>query len=101
MSMTKEEEKAYMAGGEYAWTRMMMMCLRHLGAHGERTRESLLAELIEARRQLRQLCEDFGDNNFDDELHLGDAIEKHLGRHLYGGDIDAIQSKIKRALNDD
>ncbi|KKM67974.1 hypothetical protein LCGC14_1465690 [marine sediment metagenome] len=31
---------------------------------------------------LRQVCEDHGDNDWPDNLHLADVIEKHLHRHL-------------------
>jgi hypothetical protein len=33
-------------------------------------------------RQLRIICADYGDNDWPDNLHLGDAIEKHLARYL-------------------
>ena len=32
---------------------------------------------------LRSICEDHGDNDWDETLHLSDVIDKHLGRHLY------------------
>lgn len=36
---------------------------------------------IEAiRAQVRFACRDLGDNDWPDDLHLGDAIEKHLAR---------------------
>lgn len=31
---------------------------------------------------LRSICEDYGDNDWDDNLFLADVIEKHLHRHL-------------------
>ena len=31
---------------------------------------------------LRRVCEVHGDNDWPDDLHLGDVIEKHLARHL-------------------
>jgi hypothetical protein len=34
-------------------------------------------------RQLREVCGDYGDNDWPDNLHLGDVIEKHLARNLY------------------
>ncbi len=36
-----------------------------------------------AVKMLRQLCADFGDNDWPDDLHLADVIDKHLGDHLY------------------
>ena len=32
---------------------------------------------------LREVCRDYGDNDWADDLHLYDVIEKHLARHLY------------------
>lgn len=34
-------------------------------------------------KMLRDVCADFGDNDWADELHLADVIEKHLARHLW------------------
>lgn len=31
---------------------------------------------------LRLACEDHGDNDWPDDLHLADVVEKHLVRHL-------------------
>lgn len=42
----------------------------------------LQEERAETVMQLRELCAEFGDNDWPDELHLGDVIDKHLGRHL-------------------
>lgn len=32
---------------------------------------------------LRILCGDFGDNDWLDDLHLADVVEKHLSKHLH------------------
>jgi hypothetical protein len=32
---------------------------------------------------LRELCGHFGDNDWTDDLHLADVVEKHLGKHLH------------------
>lgn len=45
-----------------------------------RSYESLAAEILTARRQLRIECGDLGDNDWPDNLHLSDVIEKHLAR---------------------
>lgn len=42
----------------------------------------LQIERDDAIKTLRQLCAEFGDNDWDDSLHLSDIINKHLGRHL-------------------
>lgn len=41
------------------------------------------AERKETIMVLRILCKYFGDNDWDENLHLADIIDKHLGRHLY------------------
>jgi hypothetical protein len=40
-------------------------------------------ERADAVRELREICEDFGDNDWEDDLHLADVIGKHLGNALY------------------
>ena len=35
--------------------------------------------------QLRIACDDFGDNDWGENLHLVDVIDKHLVRHLWAG----------------
>jgi hypothetical protein len=81
--MNEKEERIYIDGERAAWRMMLGECLRHLEPSEEKSRAQLVIELDEARVQLRHLCEEFGDNDFEDDLHLGDAIEKHLGKHLY------------------
>ena len=39
-------------------------------------------ERHEVLEMLRQVCEEHGDNDWPDDLHLADVIEKHLWRHL-------------------
>jgi len=31
---------------------------------------------------LRMVCDDHGDNDWSNELHLADVVEKHLANHL-------------------
>jgi hypothetical protein len=47
-----------------------------------RTAEQYEAERKEAIAKLREVCEEFGDNDWEDSLHLADIIEKHLYLHL-------------------
>jgi len=48
----------------------------------ERRYVGLVAQLEETRAALRRVCEEHGDNDWRDDLHLADVVEKHLGRHL-------------------
>jgi hypothetical protein len=84
--MTDKEEKYWIQGRKSAWLSLLRICLTELGYDNEelRDRHSWIMEREEALVQLRELCEDFGDNDFPDDLHLGDAIEKHLGKYLWG-----------------
>jgi hypothetical protein len=84
MSMNEKEELAYGVGARSAWTRMLQTALKELG-HDAPDSASLLIEREEAVAALRSLCADFGDNDWPDDLHLADVIEKHLGKHLHSG----------------
>ncbi len=86
--MTEQEEQLYIQGSNAAWRQMLSTCLANmpgeLGAP-DRMLAARTAELHDVRAQLRELCAEFGDNDWPDDLHLGDVIEKHLGRHLRDG----------------
>ncbi len=79
--MTPDEERAYESGGRMAWTQMLQLCIKNLG-YEARDRAGWISEREQAVTQLRILCEEFGDNDWPDDLHLADVIEKYLGRHL-------------------
>lgn len=55
----------------------------------ENEREKAFQAMAQERAQvvvlLRELCADFGDNDWPDNLHLYDVIEKHLARRLHEG----------------
>lgn len=82
--MTESEERAYMDGGRFAWRAMFFKCLAELGYTDEDCAVGrVISQLEDTRAALRILCEDFGDNDWGDSLHLADVVDKHLGRHLY------------------
>lgn len=69
------------------WLFMLRECLHQLGVDDpEAQKASWVLERQEVVVALRQLCADFGDNDWPDELHLGDVIDKHLGDYLYRGE---------------
>jgi hypothetical protein len=41
---------------------------------------------------LRELCLEFGDLRWADDLHMADIINKHLGVHLY----EARRSRMEK-----
>lgn len=80
--MNADEERAYVCGSNAAWRSMLGQCMRELNITGG-TVESLTKERIDVVLLLRRVCAEFGDNEWPDELHLCDVIEKHLARHLH------------------
>jgi len=79
--MNEREEEIYMRGETMAWLSMLRRCLRALRI--EDTTETKLAELVAERQAaietLRQIAENGGgDNDWTNELHLSDIIEKHM-----------------------
>lgn len=81
--METEEEVAYEQGNRAAWLAMLSQCLMQLGyATPEAAQVAWVPEREQAVAQLRMLCGDFGDNDWDNNLHLADIIDKHLGKYL-------------------
>lgn len=79
--MNEAEEAAYMRGRKAVYREMLGTALRHLGGE-DLTREQLIEERAEAIAALRSVCDDHGDNDWKDDLHLADIISKHLADHL-------------------
>lgn len=78
-----EHDRAYTEGSRMAWRQMLAECVRQLGYDDpEATKVNWIAEREAAIAALRSACEEFGDNDWTEQLHLADVIEKHLTRHL-------------------
>ena len=74
-------EHAYMEGSR-AVARSLLGLLALFLDGDEKQVARLLIARDAARAALRQICEEFGDNDWPDDLHLADVIDKHLARHL-------------------
>lgn len=73
----------YEIGFRAAWLRMFAECVKVLGPDG--SAESWRLEREETIVALRLLCEDFAlSQEWDNQLHLADIIEKHIRRSLDG-----------------
>jgi hypothetical protein len=92
--MTDNEERAFVLGSEAVYREMLGTALRGLhradmprtlGGLGNRIAR-LEAERADVVAVLRRLCAAHGDNDWDTDLHLSDALDKHLGRYLEGSD---------------
>jgi hypothetical protein len=80
--MTNNEENAYLRGGRAAWVRLLGIAIKELGYKDGTEVAKLISERESAIASLRDLCAAHGDNDWNEELHLSDIIDKHLGRHL-------------------
>jgi predicted secreted protein len=84
----ERDEQQWSLGNQAAYRTMLATFLREMGCDVEtqdsavRTAARLTAERIDAIAALRRICEQHGDNDWDDDLYLADVIEKHLHRHL-------------------
>lgn len=76
-------DEAWSTGNRAAWLKMFVQCLDELGYDDlEVKRASWILERENAVATLRSLCDEFGDNDWDEELSLTDIIYHHLGAHL-------------------
>jgi post-segregation antitoxin (ccd killing protein) len=78
-----EHERGYEEGYKAANVALLRTALQNLGADSpEANAERWKVERAEAIAMLRRVCEDFGDNDWPDNLYLPDIIDKHLYRYL-------------------
>ncbi len=79
-----EKEHAYLAGARLAHLGYLQKALLGLGRDGpEWNEKKWIMEREDAIITLRILCADFGDNDWPDNLHLTDIIQKHLEPYLH------------------
>lgn len=84
--MNEKEEAIYEQGSRSAWASMLRECVRELGYKSdEGSKAAWISEREAAVAMLRQVCAEHGDNDWPDDLHLADIIEKHLWRNLERG----------------
>jgi hypothetical protein len=77
------EDQEYMMGRRSAWLSMLDECLKNLGVDDpEVGKARWISEREDAIEALRRVCEEHGDNEWDEKLYLADVIEKHLENHL-------------------
>lgn len=81
--MPPPEESAYERGRRSAYQSMLADAIRELGYDTIDARKSKwIVEREDVVAALRSICEDHGDNDWDEKLSLADVIDKHLHRHL-------------------
>lgn len=73
----------YLSGRADGFVSVLRHCLGELGVNDAETqRAAWVAERQDVVNSLRSLCTEYGDNDWSDNLHLADVIEKHLVRPL-------------------
>lgn len=80
-------ERGYEDGPRTANLIALRTLLRAIGHDANEPDGVKLARLVvvyeETRLKLRDVCAVFGDNDWPDDLHLGDVVDKHLANHLH------------------
>jgi len=72
-------EQDYISGEQAFARRIMGECIKTLPP-ADKAQWSL--ERIDVVAKLREICGEFGDNEWSDDLHIVDILDKHLQRHL-------------------
>jgi hypothetical protein len=81
--MTEEQEKQWLSGNRAAYRDILLKCAGQLGDDDPlRSAAAMIAERHDAIRALRGLCERCEiPNDWPDDLHLADIIEKYIERY--------------------
>ena len=94
MEITKEKltalnESYYLRGQRSILVKQLRDILRSLDANGGNFDSYYITETVRLKSEredvisvIRMVCEDYGDNQWDESMHLGDVIDKHLYKHL-------------------
>ena len=80
--MSDATERAYMSGRRAVLRGLLADAARELGYGRKPDAYRLIVEREQAIAALRTVCEEYGDNDWPDELSLADIITKHLARPM-------------------
>lgn len=86
--LTDMLDTSFVSGQRTAWMSLLSRCLKELSINEDISKEALILEREDAIQALRSLCADHGDNDWEEDLHLADVINKHLGNHLYSAETE-------------
>ena len=81
-ALEEKNERHYLNGERFVYNEMIQTALSGLMYPKDMKIEVLIVERERIIKALRSLCEDFGDNDWNEHLSLPDVIEKNLGNHL-------------------
>jgi len=77
------DEEAYEMGMRQAYISLLRTCIRNLSGE-DVDKAKWLLERAEIIQQLKMICKDFGDTQWEDTDYLPDVLEKHLAKWLHG-----------------
>ena len=78
-----KKEINYELGIRQTTINMMLFCLKNLSNDDPfKMSVNYLIEREQAINTLRQVCERFGDNDWEEDFYLAEIIDKHLWRNL-------------------
>lgn len=85
-SEADERDATWEAGYTAALRGLLARCVADLGVEDvDAGKARWLVERTDVVLLLRGMCEEYGDNEWPDNLHLSDVIDKHLMRHVLKG----------------
>lgn len=85
MIKNNRDEQIYKRGEQVVARDILTTALTYLPkTDGDEVRWRI--ERADIVAQLRDVCDRFGDNDWPDNLHLGDVIQKHLVNYLEEGE---------------
>lgn len=90
--MNEAEERIWQQGYNAFAARVLRLSLGTLQG-ASKTEVQWTLERAEVVAKLREICGEYGDNKWEDDLHLVDVLEKHLLQHL-DADADATDERI-------
>ncbi len=82
MSIDADQRDEAWTAGRKSMAASILQCCYHELDPNDKEKSVLLAERNQAVVILREVCGEYGDNDWPDELYLPDVIEKHLFRNL-------------------
>lgn len=85
------EDKAYEKGRRAAYLAQLREAVKQLGEEGNE--HAWLIERAETQTVLRELCEDFGDMDWDKDLYIPDVLRNHLQLYL-NADLDELHKEV-------
>lgn len=93
------EDRAYTTGRQSLARDLFAVAMIELYEGQPPEADQMRIERADAILTLRRICAEEGDNDWPDDLHLSDIIEKHLVRGM-SADMQKLREALETALED-